>query len=68
MTIKVKDQEKDVAYIAKLQMLQSERKLSLSALDVAIAAGESKEIRLADDQIAVLKDLRSALFDMRPKG
>jgi len=49
-------------------MLQSERKLSLSALDVAIAAGESKEIRLADDQIVVLKDLRSALFDMRPKS
>lgn len=65
--MKIKNQTKDVAYIATLLMLQGERKTTLSALDIAINACERKEIRLPDAELKALRDLRSMVVEMRPK-
>jgi hypothetical protein len=64
--MKIKDSTKHVAYKTTLILMQEERKVTLSALDTAIQAGEHKEVRFPDGCLENLRELRRCVFEMKP--
>lgn len=66
MTIKVKNQHKDVVYVGELSMNVSERKHAVAALGEAIKKAKAKEIVLDPEHIASLEGLQAAVAALRP--
>ena len=66
MSIKVKNQHKDIIYVGELSMTVSERKHAVAALSEAIKKAKAKEISLDPEYIRVLEDVQGAIAALRP--
>lgn len=66
MTIKVKNQHKDIIYVGELSMTVLERKHAVAALGEVINKAKAKEISLDPDYVQVLEDMQKAVAALRP--